>query len=248
MAQGGPAGKLPFPTFGPALDPHLGQRLDAERLSSPGPFTWMIHDVSARSSGIDSRSRGAYRSDGYPSLPPPIPVKHRGFLMPLSMYQAAVPVFLQGLTSCSALLDKAAAHAREQGIDPTEMLEARLAPDMFPMKRQVQIASDHAKGAVARLAGLEVPSYQDTETSFEELKDRLSRTAAFVRSIEPARIDGAEDKEIHLAIGGQQIGLKGQPYLLHFALPNFFFHLTTAYALLRARGVPVGKRDFIGPF
>jgi hypothetical protein len=166
--------------------------------------------------------------------------------MTLSMYQASVPVFLQGLSSLSAILDKAAAQAAERKIDPSFLLNDRLAPDMLPFARQVQIASDHAKGATARLAGVEVPKFEDVEKTFDELKQRLSRVSEFVRGFDAAQIDGSEEREITLPIGGNTMTFSGQAYLLHFALPNFFFHQTTAYAILRHNGIAIGKRDFIG--
>jgi hypothetical protein len=160
----------------------------------------------------------------------------------LSMYQASVPVFLQMLKALSAILDKAGAAA-----DPQELVGARLAPDMFPLARQVQIATDHAKGAAARLAGREVPKFDDDETSFEALKARIAKTIDFVRSVPAAEIEGSEEREVSLTIGGQPMTFTGQRYLLHFALPNFFFHVTTAYDILRHKGLPIGKRDFMGP-
>jgi hypothetical protein len=160
----------------------------------------------------------------------------------LSMYQASVPVFLQMLKALSAILDKAGAAA-----DPQELVGARLAPDMFPLARQVQIATDHAKGAAARLAGREVPKFDDDETSFEALKARIAKTIDFVRSVPPAEIEGSEERDVSLTIGGQPMTFTGQRYLLHFALPNFFFHVTTAYDILRHKGLPIGKRDFMGP-
>ncbi len=166
--------------------------------------------------------------------------------MTLSMYQASVPVFLQGLTSLSAILDKAAAQAAERKIDPSFLVNDRLAPDMLPFTRQVQIASDHAKGATARLAGVEVPKFEDVEKTFDELKHRLAKVVEFVRGFDAAQIDGSEEREITLPIGGNTMTFSGQAYLLHFALPNFFFHQTTAYAILRHNGVAIGKRDFIG--
>ena len=162
------------------------------------------------------------------------------------MYQASVPVFLQMLTALSAILDKAAEHARTSGIDPAELVNARLAPDMFPLARQVQIATDHAKGAAARLSGREIPKFEDTEASFEELKARIAKTLDFVSSVEVGEIDSSGDSEITLNIGGQPRTFTGQRYLLHSALPNFFFHVTTAYDILRAKGVPLGKRDYMG--
>jgi uncharacterized protein len=166
--------------------------------------------------------------------------------MPLSMHQASVPVFLQGLRNLAAVLDKAAGQASERKIDPGVLLNDRLAADMLPFVRQVQIASDHAKGASARLAGIDVPKFEDVEKSFDDLQQRLARVTEFVRSIDPAQIDGSEEREITLPIGGQSVAFTGQAYLLHFALPNFYFHLTTAYAILRHNGIVIGKRDFIG--
>lgn len=166
--------------------------------------------------------------------------------MPLSMSQASVPTFLQMLPALSGVLDKAAAHARSSGIEPAELIQARLAPDMFPLARQVQIATDHAKGAAARLSGREVPKYEDSETTFDQLQARIARTIDFVKSVPRGEIDGSEDREITLTVGGQPRTFKGEQYLLHFALPNFYFHLTTAYDILRNRGVELGKRDFMG--
>ena len=166
--------------------------------------------------------------------------------MTLSMYQASVPVFLQGLSSLSAILGKAVTQAAERKLDPSVLLNDRLAPDMLPFARQVQIASDHAKGATARLAGVEVPKFEDVEKTFDELKQRLSKVVEFVRGFDVAQIDGSEEREITLPIGGNTMTFRGQAYLLHFALPNFFFHQTTAYAILRHNGIAIGKRDFIG--
>jgi len=168
--------------------------------------------------------------------------------MTISMYQASVPVFQQGLAALSGVLDKAAAHAAARKIDPAVLLQTRLFPDMFPLTRQVQIAADFAKGAPGRLAGVELPSYPDTETSFDELKARLTKTTEFLKTLTPAQIDGSEARDIHLKVGGQEMTFKGQAYLLHFALPNYFFHATAAYAILRSNGVELGKRDFIGAF
>lgn len=166
--------------------------------------------------------------------------------MPLSMYQASVPAFLQMLASLSAILDKAAAHAAARKIEPAVLLNARLFPDMFAFSRQVQIAADFAKNTAARLAGVEIPKFPDTETSFEELKARVARTVEFVEALKPAQIDGSEEKEITFSVGGKPMTFNGQAYLVGFALPNFYFHLTTAYAILRHNGVEIGKRDFIG--
>ncbi len=166
--------------------------------------------------------------------------------MPLTMSQACVPLFEQGLNALSGVLQKAQEHAAARKIDPAVLLQARLFPDMLPMVRQVQIAGDFAKGTLARLAGEEAPSYPDEESSFEALQARVERTLAYVGSVAPQKIDGSETRTITLKIAGQTMSFEGQPYLLHFALPNFFFHLTTAYNILRHNGVEIGKRDFLG--
>jgi uncharacterized protein len=168
--------------------------------------------------------------------------------MAISLYQASVPVFQQFLGSLRAVLAKAEAHAAAHKIDPAVLLQARLYPNMFPLTRQVQIAGDFAKGAPARLAGLEPPKYEDNEASFAELLARLDRTSAFLKTLRAAQIDGQEERTIEIKVGGQPMSFKGQPYLLHYALPNFFFHATTAYAILRHNGLELGKRDFIGQF
>jgi hypothetical protein len=165
--------------------------------------------------------------------------------MPLSMSQASATVFLQGLKGLSGVLEKAAAHAEARKIDPAALLQARLYPDMLSMTRQVQIACDFAKGAVARLAGADMPTFEDTETSFAELKARVDKTMAYIAGIDAKAIDGSEDKDITLVRRGETFTFKGQPYLLEQALPNFWFHVTTAYAILRHNGVEVGKKDFL---
>ena len=166
--------------------------------------------------------------------------------MPLSMYQASVPAFLQLLNSLAAILDKAEVFAAQRKIDPAVLLNYRLAPDMFPLSRQVQIAADHAKGCCARLAGREVPSYADDETSFPALRARIARTVAFVQGFEPSDLDGSGEREIAITVGGQPMRFKGQHYLVNFVLPNFYFHAATAYAILRHAGLTIGKRDFMG--
>ncbi len=166
--------------------------------------------------------------------------------MAISMYQASAPRFANMLKNLSVILEKAQAHAEAKKIDPAVLLEARLYPDMFPLVRQVQIASDNAKGAVARLAGVEVPKYEDTEETFADLRARLAKTIDFVDSFKPAQIDGSENNDIHLKLGPREVTWKGMQYLLGFALPNFYFHVITAYDILRHNGVEVGKRDFIG--
>lgn len=168
--------------------------------------------------------------------------------MPLSMYQASVPVFRQMLEALAAVLAKGETFAGERKIEPAVLLGWRLAPDMFSLTRQVQVACDMAKGAVARLGGADVPKWEDSEASFTELQMRVARTLAFVNSFTAAQIDGSETREITLMLGGKPATFKGQAYLLGFVLPNFYFHCTTAYDLLRAAGVPLGKRDFLGNF
>ena len=166
--------------------------------------------------------------------------------MSLSMYQASIPAFDQMLNNLSAILDKAEAHAVSRNIEPEVLLNYRLSPDMFPFVRQIQVAADLAKGAAARLAGVEVPKHDDTEKSFADLKARLAKTVAFVQSFKPSEIDGSEDRDINLTLGEHTMSFKGQPYLVHFVIPNFYFHCTTAYDILRHCGVELGKRDFIG--
>jgi hypothetical protein len=162
--------------------------------------------------------------------------------MSLSVYETSVPVFAASLGNMRAWLDKALA----EGKDEAALMEARLAPDMRPMPAQFQMASDSAKNAIARLAGIEAPSMPDTEASFAELKDRCDRTIAFIRSVDPAALEGAEDREVVLKFpNGMGYRWVGRDYLTGFALPNFFFHATTAYALLRAAGVNLGKPDFL---
>ncbi len=167
--------------------------------------------------------------------------------MSITMYQASVPVFLKMLANLSDILAKAARHAEERKIDPAVLLGTRLFPDMFPLVRQVQIAADFAKGAGARLAGVEVPAFPDTETSFAELQDRLGKTRAFLSSLTAEQIDGSEERPITIKGHGMEFHFKGQEYLTTFAIPNFYFHMTTAYAILRANGLDLGKKDFVGP-
>jgi hypothetical protein len=150
------------------------------------------------------------------------------------------------LNSLSAILDKAEAFAAERKIEPAVLLGWRLAPDMFPLTRQVQIATDHAKGCCARLAGVEVPKYTDDETTFVALKARIAKTVDFVQGFKPSDIDGSDERDLTITAGSRELRFKGQQYLVSFALPNFYFHVTTAYAILRHCGVPIGKRDFLG--
>lgn len=166
--------------------------------------------------------------------------------MPLTMYEASIGVLVHGLNALSAILDKAAVHAEAKKIDPAVFINARLAPDMFALARQVQIVSDTAKGCAARLAGLEVPSYPDTETTFAELRARIAKTVAFLRSVDETKLTGCEERTITLKLRGQETKFSGKSYLLSFALPNFYFHVTAAYAILRHNGVEVGKIDYLG--
>ena len=166
--------------------------------------------------------------------------------MGISVYQATVPAIQQMFGSLSAILTKAAAHAEAKKIDPSVFINARLAPDMHPLVRQVQIASDNAKGLCARLANVAIPSFPDTETTFADLQQRITKTLDFIKTLKPEQFEGAEKREITLKLGPQEVKWSGQVYLLNFGLPNFYFHVTTAYDILRHNGVEVGKRDFIG--
>ncbi len=166
--------------------------------------------------------------------------------MALSMYSASVPVFIRMLGHLANWLDRAEAHAQAKKFDPAVYLSARLAPDMLPFVKQIQIACDAAKFGVARLGGVEAPKFDDGEASFAELRERIRRTQEFVRSVPPAAIDGTEDKDITVPRRDGNLVLKGEFYLKHYVLPNFYFHLTTAYALLRHNGVDLGKGDYLG--
>lgn len=169
--------------------------------------------------------------------------------MSLSMHQASVPVFQQMLGSLDALLATAEAHVAERKIDADALLQARLFPDMFPLLRQVQIACDFAKGVSARLAGADVPVYDDVEKDFAQLRALVGKTLAFIGTLAPAAFEGAETREVVLRPGTpKERRLAGHAYLLHYGLPQFFFHATTAYALLRHNGVVIGKRDFMGAY
>jgi len=166
--------------------------------------------------------------------------------MTITVHQASVPVFAQGLKGLKGVLAKAAAHVETRKLDPDALLKARLFPDMFPLLRQVQIATDFAKGCAARLAGQEAPAWDDVETSFDELIARVDRAIAYVEGLDPAGFEGAEDRDITLTRRGETSVVKGLAYLQAQAQPNFFFHLTTAYAILRKNGVEIGKRDYLG--
>ncbi|MBI0415415.1 MAG: DUF1993 family protein [Nitrosospira sp.] len=168
--------------------------------------------------------------------------------MSLSMYQASIPVFIFMLENLSKILDKANVHAETKKIDSTIFVNGRLAPDMFPLSRQVQIATDIVKGCAARLAGIEVPRYEDNEISFSDLQNRIIKTRVFIEGFSASQIDGSEARAITLKFGSKELSFLGQAYLLKFVLPNFFFHLTTVYAILRHSGVEVGKTDYTGVY
>jgi hypothetical protein len=169
--------------------------------------------------------------------------------MTISTYTASVPVFKQMLNALSNVLQKAEAHAGAKNIEPSVLLQARLFPDMFPLVRQVQIAVDFAKGVSARLAGVEVPSYADTEQSFAELQALLGKTLAFIDTLDAAQFEGSGAKEIVLRPGTpKEKKLSGDAYLQNYGLPQFFFHVTTAYTILRHNGVELGKRDYMGAY
>ena len=164
----------------------------------------------------------------------------------VSMYRASAPVFTRLLTNLGTILDKAVVYADAKKIDHNTLLTARLAPDMLHLIKQVQIATDNAKGCVARLAGVEIPRYEDNETSFADLKARIGKTLAFIATLKPEQINGSEDKKINLKLGPNEYEFSGVDYLFNMASMNVFFHVTTAYAILRHNGLDIGKKDFIG--
>ena len=168
--------------------------------------------------------------------------------MTVSMYQASVPVLQKMLGNLKAILQKGESYAQAKKIEPSVLLNTRLHLDMFALTRQVQIATDVAKGTCARLAGQEIPKYDDTENSFADLYARIDRTIAYLATFKPADIDGQEVRDITLTPAGQEMHFKGQPYLLHWALPNFYFHVMATYAILRHGGVDVGKMEYLGSF
>ncbi len=166
--------------------------------------------------------------------------------MTISMYQASVPPIVRSLTNLRAILEKAAAHAEAKKIEPSVLLALRLYPDMFPLSRQVQIASDNAKGVASRLAGLEPPKYEDNEATFPELLARIDKTVAYLQGFKPGQIDGSEERTVVLPRRSGTLELPGLRYLTEYVLPNFHFHVTIAYAILRHAGVELGKQDFLG--
>jgi hypothetical protein len=166
--------------------------------------------------------------------------------MAFSIYDASIPPMIRTMQSISKIIDKAVAQAKSEDKSPATLLDARLAPDMHPFPRQIQIMSDAAKGAAARLAGIEAPGMPDTETTFPELQARISKTIDFLKSVKPEQLAGAEDREIVLKFPSGEMKFSGRDFLTQFALPNFFFHATTAYGLLRHKGVTIGKMDYLG--
>jgi hypothetical protein len=167
--------------------------------------------------------------------------------MAISMYDVSIPIFTLSLSNLSAILDKAASHEEAKKVEPKVIPQARLIVDMLPLSAQIQIACDTAKGAAARLAGVEIPKHEDTEATLAELKARVAKTLDFIKTIKPEKLQGAETREIVLQLPQTTLKFTGINYLTNFVLPNFFFHVTTAYALLRKNGVDLGKRDFLGP-
>lgn len=165
---------------------------------------------------------------------------------PLSMYDASIPVFIRALTNLSAILDKGLAHANATGTDPQALLGTRLAPDMYALTAQIQRASDAAKGATGRLTGVQAPSFADTETTFPELQARIAKTIDFLKAIRPEQLEGSESRQIEMRFRHGAVTYDGKSLLLAFSLPNFFFHVTTAYDILRHKGVPIGKFDYLG--
>jgi hypothetical protein len=168
--------------------------------------------------------------------------------MALSLYDLSVPVFTRGLGQLTHLLDKSLVHAKANGIDPATLVEARLAPDMLTLAGQVQRASDACKLGTARIAGLTAPSFPDEEKTWDDLLARIAKTQDFLKTVERSQVDGQEEREVVIKTGGGEARFTAQRYLLQFALPNFFFHVTTAYDVLRHKGISVGKLDYLGKF
>jgi uncharacterized protein len=166
--------------------------------------------------------------------------------MTISMYQASIPVCIRTLKNLMGILEKGAAYAETKKIDPSVLVNSRLFPDMLPLSRQVQIASDIAKRGAAQLAGMEAPKFEDNETTFPQLIDRIQKTVSYLETLEPEQIDGSEEKTITLQMRDSSLSFQGMPFLLYFVLPNVYFHVTTAYDILRHCGVEIGKQDFLG--
>jgi hypothetical protein len=167
--------------------------------------------------------------------------------MSVSLFDVSIPIFTRSLTNLAAILDKATAFAEQKKVDPKAFPATRLIVDMLPLSAQIQIACDTAKGAAARLAGVEIPKFEDTETTVAELKARVVKTLEFIATIKPEQLQGAETREVSLKFPQRTLSFNGLTYVTQFVLPNFFFHMTMAYALLRKNGVELGKPDFLGP-
>ena len=167
--------------------------------------------------------------------------------MAISMYQASVPVFIRSLNNLGAILEKGAAQAQARKIDEGVLLESRLYPDMFPLSRQVQIATDTARSGAGRLAGMDFPVYEDRETSFAQLQQRIRKSVGYLETLQPAQIDGSEERTISWQTRSSTKSMQGLPYLMNHLLPNVHFHVTTAYDILRHNGIELGKKDFLGP-
>lgn len=202
--------------------------------------------------------RGSWRLGGAPralscvTLPRyssvlPISFNLQGKCMSVSLYDVSIPIFTLSLNNLSAILDKAVSHSQQKKVEPKVLPETRLIADMLPLSAQIQIACDTAKGAAARLAGVEIPKHEDTEATLAELKARVAKTLDFIKTLRPEQLQGAETREIVLQFPQTTLKFNGVSYLTNFVLPNFFFHVTMAYALLRKNGVELGKRDFLGP-
>ena len=166
--------------------------------------------------------------------------------MTISMYQALIPVSIRTLNNLTNILEKGAAYAETKKIDPNVLINSRLSPDMFPLSKQVQIASDIVNRGAARLAGIEPPKFEDNETTFPQLIDRIQKTISHLNTFNPEQIDGSEEREITLQMRDNTLSFQGMPFLLYFVLPNLYFHVTTAYDILRHCGVELGKGDFLG--
>jgi len=207
----------------------------------PRRLPWTIEEAKPGSFRRHDSSPNGCQGNCYNAGP-----TKQGLSMTISMYSASVPVFIHTLTNLNAILSKAAAHAQAKKIDDSVLLNTRLFPDMLPFTKQVDIATDFARGTAARLAGLETPVFEDNEKTFAELMARVERTLDYLRTFKPEQIDGSEAREIVRPLGGQPKKFTGINYLLQFALPNFYFHATTTYAILRHSGIEVGKMDFLG--
>jgi uncharacterized protein len=214
--------------------------MSAAVVRQPAASSYVVRPMERRIAVVRQRTQVEYAFAAVRPLP------LQGFFMNISMYQASVPRFVNILGNLSRILDKAQAHVDAKKIDAAALPNYRLFPDMLPMTTQVQIACDAAKGVVARLAGVAIPVFEDNEKTLAELKARVDKTIAFVQTITPAQIDGTEDKQIVIKRADQETRYTGMQFLLGHALPNFYFHVTTTYIILRHNGIEIGKRDYLG--